>query len=105
MHMPNSKFQIFGLQFIIKRTLWLHYVSITSMALLLLALPCSARAELIDRIVAAVNYDVITWSDLEQAVRFNAALSGAARDGEGLRTEITCTSHPSVRRRRTSCNK
>jgi hypothetical protein len=62
-------------------------VSITSVALLLLVLPCAARAELIDRIVAAVNYEVITWSDLEQAVRFNAALSGGSRDGERLRTE------------------
>jgi hypothetical protein len=56
-------------------------------ALLLLVLPCAARAELIDSIVAAVNYEVITWSDLEQAVRFNAALSGGSRDGERLRTE------------------
>ncbi len=87
MHMSNSKFQIFDLQFIFKRTLWLHCVSITSVALLLLVLPCAARAELIDRIVAAVNYEVITWSDLEQAVRFNAALSGGSRDGERLRTE------------------
>jgi len=87
MHMSNSKFQISDLQFIFKRTLWLHCVSITSVALLLLVLPCAARAELIDRIVAAVNYEVITWSDLEQAVRFNAALSGGSRDGERLRTE------------------
>ena len=87
MYMSNSKSQIFCLQCIIKRTLWLDYVSITLVALLLLLLPCAARAELIDRIVAAVNYDVITWSDLEQAVRFNAALSGGSRDGKGLRTE------------------
>jgi peptidyl-prolyl cis-trans isomerase SurA len=85
--MSNSKFQILDLQFIFKRTLWLHCVSITSVALLFLVLPCAARAELIDRIVAAVNYEVITWSDLEQAVRFNAALSGGSRDGERLRTE------------------
>ena len=65
MHMSNSKFQIFDLQFIFKRTLWLHCVSITSVAILLLVLPCAARAELIDRIVAAVNYEVITWRDIE----------------------------------------
>jgi hypothetical protein len=85
--MSNYKFQIFDLHFIIKRTLWLHRVSITSVALLLLVLPCAARAELIDRVAAAVNYEVITWSDLEQAVRFNAAISGGSRDGERLRTE------------------
>jgi peptidyl-prolyl cis-trans isomerase SurA len=62
-------------------------VSITSVALLLLVLPCAAKAELIDRVAAAVNYEVITWSDLEQAVRFNAAISGGRSDGERLRTE------------------
>jgi hypothetical protein len=62
-------------------------VLITSVAVLLLALPCAAQAELTDRVVAAVNYEVVTWSDLEQAVRFNAALSGGSRDGERLRTE------------------
>jgi peptidyl-prolyl cis-trans isomerase SurA len=85
--MSNSKFQISGLQAIIQRILWSRYVSITLMTLLLLVLPCASQAELIDRIVAAVNYDVITWSDLEQAVRFNAALSGGSRAGEGLRNE------------------
>ncbi len=59
----------------------------TALVLVLLMLPCSARAELVDRIVAAVNYDVITWSDLEQAVRFNAALSGGSRDEERLQKE------------------
>ncbi len=87
MHMSNYKFQIFDLQFIIKGTLWLHRVSITSVALLLLVLPCAARADLIDRVAAAVNYEVITWSDLEQAVRFNAAISGGSREWERLRTE------------------
>jgi hypothetical protein len=85
--MSISKFQILDLPVMIKRTLWLYRVSITSVAFLLLVLPSAARAELIDRIVAAVNYEVITWSDLEQAVRFNAALSGGSRDGERLRTE------------------
>lgn len=65
----------------------MHCVSIISVAVLLLALPCAAQTELVDRVVAAVNYEVITWSDLEQAVRFNAALSGGSRDGERLRTE------------------
>ena len=34
-----------------------------------------------------MNYDVITWSDLEQAVRFNAALSGGSHDMVRLRAE------------------
>ncbi len=65
----------------------MRHVSFTLVAVLLLMLPSVARAEFIDRIVAAVNYEVITWSDVEQAVRFNAALSGGSRDGERLRTE------------------
>src|SRR5271155_2684107 len=85
--MPHSKFKIFDLQFIIKRTLWVYYVTITLLAVLLLVFPYAARAELIDRVVAAVNHEVITWSDLEQAVRFNATLSGGSCDGERLRTE------------------
>ena len=71
----------------VKRTPWVHYAAIASMAVLLFALSFPARAELIDRIVAAVNYDVITESDLEQAVRFNAAFSGGSRDEERLWTE------------------
>jgi peptidyl-prolyl cis-trans isomerase SurA len=35
-----------------------------------------ARAELIDRVVASVNNDVVTLSELRQAVAFNAALGG-----------------------------
>ncbi|HXX62609.1 MAG TPA: SurA N-terminal domain-containing protein [Bacteroidota bacterium] len=69
------------------RTAWVRSVLITSVAALLLVFPCVVRGELIDRIVAAVNYDVITWSDLEQAVRFNAALSGGSPDMVRLRTE------------------
>ncbi len=36
-----------------------------------------ARAELIDRVVASVNNDVITLSELRQAVAFNRAMGGA----------------------------
>ena len=43
-------------------------------SVLLFSLP--AGAELIDRVVASVNNDVITWSELNQAVGFNAALGG-----------------------------
>ena len=34
------------------------------------------------RIVAAVNSEVITWSELQHAVGFNAAFAGGARAGE-----------------------
>ena len=43
-------------------------------AFFMLATP--ARAELIDRVVASVNNDVVTLSELRQAVAFNAALGG-----------------------------
>ncbi len=41
-----------------------------------LSLAAVGSAELIDRVVAAVNNEVITLSELRQAVAFNAALSG-----------------------------
>jgi peptidyl-prolyl cis-trans isomerase SurA len=43
-----------------------------------------ARAELIDRVVAGVNNDVITLSDLRQALAFNLAVGGK---GNGNRIE------------------
>jgi hypothetical protein len=49
--------------------------------------PYVAQGKLIDHVVAAVNYDVITWSDLEQAVRFNSVLSGGNQDMARLRKE------------------
>jgi hypothetical protein len=45
------------------------------------------QAELVDRIVAAVNSEVITWSDLQHAVGFNAALAGDARSGKNIQAE------------------
>lgn len=53
----------------------------------LLFMPALAQAERIDNIVAAVNNDVITASDLEQAVSINEALSGPAQDRARLREE------------------
>jgi hypothetical protein len=47
--------------------------------------PSVARAELVDRVVAAVNNDVITLSELEQTVGFNVALGG--KNDEKLRAE------------------
>lgn len=52
------------------------------LVLLLQAFP--ARAALIDRVVAAVNTDVITWNDLRQAVGFNEAVGGGERDRERM---------------------
>jgi peptidyl-prolyl cis-trans isomerase SurA len=49
--------------------------------------PFPAQAERIDHIVAAVNNDVITALDLEQAVIINEALSGPAPDRNRLREE------------------
>ena len=46
-----------------------------------------AQAERVDHIVAAVNNEVITASDLEQAVSINEALSGPAQDRNRLREE------------------
>jgi parvulin-like peptidyl-prolyl isomerase len=87
LHISNLKLQSFHLKFKIRRILGVHHVSFTLVVVLLIMLPCAARAELIDHIVAAVNYEVITLSDVEQAVRFNAALSGGSGDAERLRTE------------------
>ncbi len=42
------------------------------------------RAVLVDRVVAAVNTEVITWSDLLQAVGFNEAVGGKERGGGQL---------------------
>ena len=56
------------------------------MAILAFLAPMSVRAELIDRVVASVNHEVITLSELRQAVAFNTALSGKG-NGRLLETE------------------
>jgi len=53
-------------------------------AFFLLAAVC--RAELVDRVVASVNNEVITLSDLQQAVAFNTALGGKG-NGKQLEQE------------------
>ncbi len=45
----------------------------------------AAQAELVDRVVASVNNEVITKSELDQAVGFNVAFGG--RDDDTLRRE------------------
>ncbi len=53
------------------------YIILCSIAAILSSVaPMTARAELIDRVVAAVNNEVITLSELRQAVAFNTALGG-----------------------------
>ncbi len=51
----------------------------------LLILPPAARAEPVDRVVASVNNEVITQSELDQAVGFNVAFGG--KDDAKLRRE------------------
>ncbi len=58
-----------------------------AVAVLLILLPAlRAGADLVDRIVASVNRDAITLSELNQAVGFNSALSGKPAD-ESVRAE------------------
>lgn len=61
--------------------------SVTVLCCALLFPVPALRAEFIDRIVAAVNNDVITWTELQQAVGFNRAVAGAAADGEKIESE------------------
>jgi SurA N-terminal domain len=76
----NLPFTIYHFQ----RLLCLIILSV-SVGILLPVFLSSARAELVDRIVASVNNEVITLSELERAVRFNVALGGKNEDK--LRTE------------------
>ena len=50
-------------------------------------LPFEAAALLVDRVIASVNNEVITWSDLRRAVAFNEALSSTAQDRKVLEAE------------------
>ena len=50
-------------------------------------LPFEAAALLVDRVIASVNNEVITWSDLRRAVAFNEALSSTAQDKKVLEAE------------------
>ena len=55
------------------------------MACLCILIAATSHAVLLDRVVAAVNNDVITLSELQQAVAFNAAIGGK---GSGSRLEM-----------------
>jgi hypothetical protein len=56
----------------------------STLFLVLLFTVSFARAEFVDRVVAAANTEVITASDLHQAVAFNEALGGGGGDRERL---------------------
>lgn len=78
---------ILNLQFIIylfQRSLCSVILSVSA-GILLPVFPSPVRAELVDRVVASVNNEVITLSELERAVGFNVALGGKNEDK--LRTE------------------
>jgi hypothetical protein len=63
------------------------YIILCSMAAILpFVAPLTIRAELVDRVVAAVNNEIITLSELRQAVAFNAALGGKG-NGKQLEQE------------------
>jgi peptidyl-prolyl cis-trans isomerase SurA len=56
-----------------------------SATILLPVFTSPVRAELVDRVVASVNNEVITLSELDRAVGFNVAFGG--KDGARLRSE------------------
>ena len=58
-----------------------------SLSLCLLVLSSAVRAEPVDRIAAAVNYEVITASDLAHAVALNIRLGNASEDRKTLESE------------------
>ncbi len=58
-----------------------------SLCLCILLLSSPVRAELVDRIVAAVNNDVITASDLAHAVALNMRLGGTYEDRKTLESD------------------
>lgn len=66
---------------------WCWYRVPCIVAVLLFCVSSTIHAELLDRVVASVNNEVITLSELNQAVGFNAAFSGAKGKGEKLRAE------------------
>ncbi len=58
-----------------------------TLSLCIFVLSSGVHAELVDRIIAAVNNEVITASDLTHAVALNMQLGAAAEDREKLQTE------------------
>jgi len=82
---PRLRFSIFDRTYAVaRRGLWSR-VSCLAVVFLLLSVPAVVHAELLDRVVAAVNNEMITLSELNQAVGFNVAFGG--KNGEKLRSE------------------
>ncbi len=62
-------------------------VAAMNLALCLLLLSSSVQAEMVDSIVASVNNDVITASDLAHAVALNMRLGGTGEDQKTLESD------------------
>ena len=77
-----SPFPISPVLFAMTRGAWL-----ISVAVFFLLAPAPARAETVDHIVATVNNEVITASELALAVALNARFGGASTDREALTSE------------------
>ncbi len=63
------------------------------MALLMVLLPVMARAEVVDRTIAVVNNHVVTWSDLDEQMRFEALENGRALKDLGEADRRTAFEH------------
>lgn len=66
---------------------WAHLAVVTLFMLCMAGLPRPADAELVDRIIAAVNHEVITSSDLAHAAALNRWLGSAKEDRNTLETK------------------
>ncbi len=62
----------------------LHWGILTALLVIVLLFPFALQAELVDRIVATVNTDVITASELSAAVALNQRLGKADKDRTAL---------------------
>ncbi|MGC1454936.1 MAG: SurA N-terminal domain-containing protein [Nitrospirota bacterium] len=62
-------------------------VAVMNLALCILLLSSAVRAEVVDSIVASVNNDVITASDLAHAVALNMRLGGTGEDQKTLESD------------------
>jgi hypothetical protein len=66
---------------------WAHLAVLTVFILCAAGLPRPGNAELVDHIVAAVNHEVITSSDLAHAVALNMRLGSTREDRATLETK------------------
>src|SRR6266568_9609837 len=62
-------------------------------ALLMALLPMMARAEVVDRTIAVVNNHMVTWSDLDEQMRFEALENGRALKDLGEADRRTAFEH------------